>query len=131
MMRFLCVAVLVLLFSCGGDRLPKDVLPPARMALVLKQLLIADEWVGYRRERDTLFDANAERIHRYRAAFREAGISEAQFRSSFAYYEAHPELLRNVFDTLQRQPNIDTVAAPAAAPAKAPRRKTAPSGPVN
>ena len=110
---------LMALAACGsGDRLPDNVLPPERMAPVLKQMIAADEWVNWRVEQQQPIDANAERIHRYRAALRAAGISEEQFRTSFAYYKAHPKMLGLIFDTLQRQPIIDTVAAPMGAPRK-------------
>ena len=114
MTRRLPILFLCLLAACSSDqRLPEGVLPPERMAPVLKGVIAADEYVSMRQEQAPLADANAERIHRYRAAFREAGVSEEQFRRSFTYYKAHPSLLRSVLDTLQRQPNIDTTTAPA------------------
>ncbi|RYY65970.1 MAG: DUF4296 domain-containing protein [Chitinophagaceae bacterium] len=127
MMRWIPIAALFLLGACAhNERLPDDVLPPARMAPVLKGVIAADEYVGMQQEQGPLADPNAERIHRYRAAFRDAGVSEAEFRRSFTYYKAHPALLRSLFDTLQRQPNIDSTAAPAGL-----RRKGRPATPGN
>lgn len=121
MTRFLFLFVLLVLAACHPDaRLPEGVLPPDKMTPVLKRLIVADEYVNWRQEGAPVADANAARIHRYRAALHESGVSEEQFRRSFAYYRAHPGELRALLDTLQRQPNLDTLAAPVG-----PRRKPA------
>lgn len=104
---------LLLLLACNREeRLPDNVLPPDRMAPLLKQVIAADEWVNWRVEHQEPMDVYAERIHRYRAAFHAQGVTEQQFRTSFAYYKAHPVMLRTMLDTLLRQPNIDTTVAP-------------------
>ncbi|RYD97588.1 MAG: DUF4296 domain-containing protein [Sphingobacteriales bacterium] len=109
MRYWLFVFVLAIPAACNsGDKLPESVLPPARMAEIMKQVIAADEWVNWRKEHEPSLDADTERIRRYRAALRSAGITEQQYKSSFAYYQAHPKALRMVFDTLQKHPNIDT-----------------------
>ncbi|RYY41363.1 MAG: DUF4296 domain-containing protein [Chitinophagaceae bacterium] len=114
MMRLKALLLVLAFAACNrAGRLPDGVLPPERMAPVLKEVIAADEWVNWRVEQNQQLDARTERIHRYRAAFNTHGVSEQQFRTSFDYYKAHPLLLRTVLDTLQRQPNLDTSAAPA------------------
>ena len=84
-------------------------LPPNRMSIVLKQIIIEDEWIALQAEKSVSVDVYAQSVHRYRAVFKSAGITEEQFRRSFDYYKAHPQLLRAVFDIIQKQPNLDTV----------------------
>jgi hypothetical protein len=106
-----CMVLLAMLalYSCKSDNLPSDLLPASKMTSVMKQMLTADEWIGWRREKDTSFAVFPESVHRYRAVFASEGISETQFRSSFAYYQQHPSMLRAVFDSLLQQPLLDSV----------------------
>jgi hypothetical protein len=106
-----CIVLLAVLAlsSCRGDKQPGDLLPAAKMTSILKQMLTADEWITWQREKDTSFAVLPESVHRYRAIFASEGITETRFRSSFHYYKQHPVLMRAIFDSLQKQPLLDSV----------------------
>ena len=110
-MRNKAILILAFLFSCSTP-LPKDVLPPEKMKVILWDVLRADELAGYNLTSDT----SLNRINTYTAYYQQIldihKISREKFNKSLAYYQNHPVLFKVVLDSLQnyadRQQKNDT-----------------------
>src|SRR5688572_16959109 len=97
--------LLLICISCSNDHLPDGILPEARMREVLWDVMRTDEWVNYESVKDSSLNKYQRSMEMYAKVFRIHKITEAQFRKSFQYYEAHPKLLKPVFDSLQQRAN--------------------------
>lgn len=95
-------SLLCFLLSCTAkNRIPKDVLPPDKMGAVMKDLMLADEFVtGYIWKNDTAVNRFEESIHLYEKIFRIHHISRDQFQKSLAYYRNHPKQMKTLLDSL-------------------------------
>ena len=97
--------LLLVLVSCTNNELPKDVLPEKKMQTIVWDMLRADEWLNYEQTRDTTFDRNKRSKELYQQVFQANGITAAQFKKSFQYYQNRPDLLKPLFDSLQKKGN--------------------------
>ncbi|MFL5771803.1 MAG: DUF4296 domain-containing protein [Flavisolibacter sp.] len=108
--RFILITVLFL--SCSTP-LPKDVLPPEQMKIVLWDVLRADELADYKLMTDTSLNRIQTYIGYYQEILNIHRISREKFRKSLVYYENHPGLFKVVLDSLQnyadRQQKADSL----------------------
>ncbi|MGN6399712.1 MAG: DUF4296 domain-containing protein [Flavisolibacter sp.] len=104
MNRFLfCLLACLLLISCSGSKVPKDVLPPQKMQAVLWDAMLADEMADYYVRKDSSLNTLSKHVELYQQIFFIHKISKDDFKKSLHYYEAHPDLLRPIFDSLQKK----------------------------
>jgi len=111
-MRYKGILILAFLISCSTP-LPKDVLPPEQMKIVLWDVLRADELAGY----NLISDTSLNRIETYTGYYQQIldihKISRDRFKKSLLYYQNHPALFKVVLDSLQnyadRQQKNDTI----------------------
>lgn len=104
MNRFLfCSLTCLLLVSCSGSKVPEDVLPPQKMQAVLWDAMLADEMAGYYVQKDSSLSALSKHAELYQQVFSIHKISKDDFKKSLRYYEAHPDLLKPIFDSLQKK----------------------------
>ena len=96
----LFVFLLISLARCAPE-VPADVLPPAKMQAVFWDLMRADEMSLH----NTFFDsswATAEKNETvYQEIFAIHHISRESFKTSLAYYQSHPKLLKTIMDSIQ------------------------------
>lgn len=96
--------LLVTIIACSNKKdIPKDVLSKDKMRSVMWDMLRADEWVSYEHTQDTTIDRYKRSIELYQKVFQTNGITASQFKKSFQYYETRPDLLKPLFDSLQRK----------------------------
>lgn len=101
-----------LFLSCGGDRLPADILPQQQMETIIWQLAQVDEFAVTAFMGDSTKNVNTERIRRYRQVFLLNHTSKEVFEKSYTYYMAHPDVTRVMLDsiTIRASRRTDTAA---------------------
>ena len=104
-MRLALIAILLVsIIACNNKQeLPKDVLPEAKMRVVMWDVMRADEWVTYEHTKDSTVDRYKRSMELYQRVFQLNGVTDSQFKKSFRYYQTRPKLLKPLFDSLQRK----------------------------
>jgi hypothetical protein len=105
--------LLILLVACKNNKVPEGILPEAKMRVIMWDMLRADEWISYEQARDTSFNRQQRTKELYQQVFQVNGITAAQFKKSFHYYEGRPELLKPLLDSLQKKNTLNPAVAPA------------------
>jgi hypothetical protein len=128
-MRILAVLICLTMLACKSGGRPADVIPPEKMAVVLKEVFVADELLAFRAEKDPALPVFKESVPLYRGIFKKEGITEDQFRKSLRYYQDNPLELRAIMDTMMKHPGLEApgssdTASPA--PVTPPRRPQRP-----
>lgn len=95
----------LLLSSCGGPAIPKDVLPKDKMTAVLWDVMLADALTTHRYPADSLkrFDTG---VILYQQIARAHGTTQAQLKRSLQFYESRPDLLQVILDSLQKRATL-------------------------
>ena len=106
-MRIVLLSLLLItLFSCKNDsKIPKDVLGEKKMRAVMWDMMRADEWVAYEQSKDSAINRKKRSTELYENIFQINGITAAQFKKNFHYYQRRPDLLKPLLDSLQRKGN--------------------------
>lgn len=96
--------LLVTIFACNDNKeVPKDILSKDKMRSVMWDMLRTDEWVSYEHTQDTTVDRYKRSLELYQKVFQINGVTASQFKKSFQYYQTRPDLLKPLFDSLQRK----------------------------
>lgn len=85
----------------GKDRLPSNVLSREKMGDVLWDMILADQYSSFLTKDSAHINLKEERLRLYEQVFVLHGVSRDQFRKSYDYYLAHPDLEQAIFDSLQ------------------------------
>ena len=94
----------MLMVACSqGESVPKNVLPPAQMQNVLWDVMLADEAADYYVQKDSSLNALAIHADWYQQVFQIHKISKEDFKRSLQFYESRPDLLKPIFDSLQKR----------------------------
>lgn len=110
MKRFLvCLILGFLALSCTRSEIPKDVLPQKKMLSVMWDLMLADEMANYYVQKDTTLHNLDAHAALYQRLFRIQNITREDFKKSLRFYESRPDLLKPIFDSLQRRAEKITV----------------------
>jgi len=89
-------SVLIFLVACGGDKIPKDVIGGDKMVQLLTQVHIIDgSMYNVMQMPDSLYKYGS---NKYLALFKRYGTDSVQFKNSFKYYSAHPELMAQIYE---------------------------------
>ena len=95
------VLLLLVLVSCSSDtEVPKGVLPPTKMSVVLWDVIRADEAANHQYRQDTMNSLFRQSTSLYRSVFQLHQITDSQFKQSFRYYHSHPEAMKIVLDSV-------------------------------
>jgi hypothetical protein len=100
MMRVIVCVCLVLMVSCG-DKMPDNVMGPAKMQAVLWDKMQADEMADYYVTTDSTWNNPQKRQQLYRAVYQVHNITKEQFETSYNWYLTHPSKLKAILDSLQ------------------------------
>ena len=105
MIRLVRILLLSIFFSCGNtDGVPSGILPPDKMEAMLWDFMRADQFnQDYIFNRDTLANRKETSLDMYRRILAVHKVSQEEFRKSFYYYRAHPEILRTVMDSVSKR----------------------------
>jgi Domain of unknown function (DUF4296) len=104
-MRRVLLNALTLLVYCfaacsNKNNLPDGVLPPAKMQLVLLDIMEADALNNERAIKDTSLRVPAEDAAYYQTIFQLHKITREDFAKSYRFYLKRPDLLKPITDSL-------------------------------
>jgi len=105
MMRsFLIVTIFFLMQACSNkDKLPQGVLPKEKMREIMWDMIRAGEFLqSYVLPKDSTINKAAEHQKWYDKIYEIHKTNKADFEKSYAYYKAHPMLMKDMLDTLAR-----------------------------
>lgn len=107
-MRFLFLLPVVL-FACSGHSVPRGVLPPEKMEAVFYDIIRADELVEFRRMiADSTYNQFGYRTALYDTVFQLHSVKKETFQKSLRFYQGRPDLLKEIFDGLQKRSSDTT-----------------------
>ena len=105
----LIIATSVLFYSCK-ETVPSGIIKQNKMQEVLWDMLRADALSHQIANSDSTKFADDERAKLTRQVFIIHNITENQFDKSYSYYVQHPEIMRNMLDSLNSQKiRVDTL----------------------
>ncbi len=101
MSRVTLAILLIAIFSCKNKKdIPSDVLKPEKMQLVLWDMIRADQLSQEILLHDSSRKVQPENLKLYSKVFQAHKISNEKFKTSFAFYQDRPDLLRVIFDSI-------------------------------
>lgn len=101
-MRLVILLSLVIL-SCSDETVPKGVLASDKMEAVLYDVIRADEMVDVYSIQDSAYRNFSKRSALYDSVFHIHAISKEGFQKSLQFYQDRPDLLKTIFDSLQKR----------------------------
>jgi hypothetical protein len=97
------IIALILFFSCTQKtKIPEDILPPDKMEKLLMDMLRAEEFLNQRQPDSATLDS-FNRIKLYQSVLALHKMTKENFKKSFTFYEAHPDLLKTVLDSMHSE----------------------------
>ena len=101
---FICI------WSCRSkEEIPADIIPEAKMEAILWDMIRADQFLtSYVFYKDSSVDQNTHSIRLYQQVLTLHNTDRDDFEKSFSFYKSHPELLKQVLDSLNK-PGRDIV----------------------
>jgi hypothetical protein len=101
-MRALLLIFFLFLFGCRSDeKVPKGILNQDEMRNVMWDLMRADAYVSDIIMRDSTRKQKDESVILYEKIFAIHSITQEKFKKSLAFYEAHPDLMKPISDSLR------------------------------
>lgn len=91
-------SVLIFLIACKGSKSPGDIINQERMTGLLTEIHIADgSMYNTMQMPDTLYKYGTAK---YLVIFKKYHTDSVEFRKSFKYYSAHPDLLASIYEQI-------------------------------
>jgi Domain of unknown function (DUF4296) len=101
MLKKIVLASTVFLFSCGDKNgIPPGIIKPAKMQLVLFDILRADAFVFDFVKKDSTKNVETESVKLQQQIFAVHKISRKAFYKSYDFYKAHPGLMQSLLDSM-------------------------------
>jgi hypothetical protein len=89
------------LVACtNSGKVPADIIPSHKMETILWQLMQSDEYVNTQLAKDSLKKGSTEKMKIYQQVFDLNGTSISEFKKSYHYYVAHPDITKVMFDSI-------------------------------
>ena len=107
-MRILIVYFLLIIISSCSNRsgIPKDIIPPDSMQVVLREVFMANEYAVQFIAKDSLRPDKVKATQdQFETIFKIHHISRAEFKNSLSFYESRPDLNKMIFDSLSAYAN--------------------------
>lgn len=99
-----CILSLLIVACSRNDKLPKDILPEMQMREVMWDMIRTGEFInGFVANRDSAVSKKAEMEKWFAKVYQLHKINRQVFDKSYAYYQAHPALMKNILDTLAKR----------------------------
>src|SRR5258708_1762778 len=100
------LAMLLVVGCSDKDKVPSGIIPRDEMEKILWDMVQADQYSSMYLLKDSArINVKTETLKLYEEVFLLHQVSREEFRKSFRYYQEHPELTRNVFDSLLARGN--------------------------
>jgi len=101
-MRLLILLLLLagLFASCGSSSVPGDILPGDKMETIIWQLMQSDEYANNLLAKDTSKKSGVVRMKLYQEVFELNKTSMVEFKKSYQFYMAHPDITKIIFDSI-------------------------------
>ena len=102
------VYILLILLAACNDRsgIPKDIIPPDSMQVIMKDVIVAAEYSSMYLAKDSLkkdkVKSNQDLLE---AVFQIHHISKDKFLTSLHFYQSRPDLNKQIFDSLSAYAN--------------------------
>jgi hypothetical protein len=111
-MRIFSITVFLIIFiGCSSNGIRNGILPHERMQPVVYDLIRVDEFINNYVIKDSTIDIKKKRSILYEQVFKIHKTSREQFFASYKYYQQHPKLQKELFDSLQQAINRRNLAA--------------------
>ncbi len=99
--KLLAAVFIIITSSCGSkNKIPDNVLPKAKMQVVLWDVLQADAFVFNFVTKDSAKKPEAEVAKLQQQIFAVHKVSKENFYSSYAWYLAHPQIMQPLLDSM-------------------------------
>jgi len=97
MKHLLFVIIILSLSACNrfGDQKPVDLIPQKNMVDILVDIHVADAVVEHKFGPTTTNIAMTNAL--YNRIYQNYGITAAQYKTSYKYYEAHPDIMDKMY----------------------------------
>ncbi|MFN2458667.1 MAG: DUF4296 domain-containing protein [Chitinophagaceae bacterium] len=90
--------------SCSNKKeVPRNVVPVDQFHKVLWDVMQADELVNYQYTSDSSLNNYVRSVELYKQILQLHNVSVADFKRSIGYYQKRPDLLKIIFDSLQKK----------------------------
>ena len=90
--------------------MPKGILPADKMEKVIYDLLKIDEYISTYVAKDTTADIKMKRSIYYEQVFKLHNTNRKAFFTSYTFYQQHPDIQKNLFDSVLAISNRDKAA---------------------
>src|SRR5436190_14772097 len=102
---FIICLVSSLIYACSDkEKLPKGVLPKQKMREVMWDMIRAGEFLnGFVFYKDSSRNKMAESEKWFAKIYQLHKISKTEFEKSYAYYNSHPVLMKEMLDSLAKR----------------------------
>jgi len=96
---------MLFVIGCGNkNSLPDGIMQPQQMKTIVRDLMRADDFVsGYLIRKDSSLKQTTESLKLYNEIFAINKTSRNDFKKSFDYYTSHPDLLKQIMDSINVQ----------------------------
>jgi hypothetical protein len=95
------LAIIISFFAaCSSDKLPKNIVEPEKMKLIVWDMLKADEYVMNKVGQDSGKTTKQRLNEMYNKVYSIHHISQDEFHNSYNYYEQHPQLHKVLMDSV-------------------------------
>lgn len=106
------LSLTALLFACSNNKVPDGIMRQPKMVAIMWDLARADEFLdAYVLSKDTLIDKASKTAEWYDQIFRLHQTKRETFEKSYRYYQEHPQLMKEVLDSLSKKP-MDSALRP-------------------
>jgi Domain of unknown function (DUF4296) len=96
---FLLLAAL--LAACtNSNAVPADIIPGKKMETILWQLMLSEEYENKQLAKDSSKKSSTEKMKIYQQVFELNGTSVSEFKKSYQFYMAHPDISKIMFDSI-------------------------------
>lgn len=103
-MKPILFLLLLFILSCSSKHeIPPDVLPRPELQSILWDMLKADEFVLNFQRKDSTRTTKDKSTLLYEEIFRIHKTTKSQFEKSITFYSQHPDLFKDVLDSMEKQ----------------------------
>jgi hypothetical protein len=99
--------ILFFLSSCNNNDVPKGILKPKKMQVVLWDVMRADAFTKNYIAKDSSKNLEEENAKLQQKIFTLNKISKEEFYKSYDYYKVHTDLLKNLLDSMTAKANVE------------------------
>jgi len=100
------LAILLVVGCSDKDHIPSGIIPREKMEKILWDMVQTDQYSSMYLWKDSArINVKTETQKLYQQVFQLHEVSREEFSKSYTYYQEHPELMRNIFDSIQVRGN--------------------------